>query len=52
MWWNGQVKVAVKRKEDAWKEMLRVKDEDAKERYLEAYKEGEKKVKKCFGYLL
>ena len=32
MWWNDQVKAVVKRKEDAWKEVLRARDEYAKER--------------------
>ena len=35
----------VKRKEAAWKEMLR--DEDAKERCLEVYKEEKRKVIRC-----
>ena len=42
MWWNDQVKAAVKRKEDAWKEVLGAKDEVARERCLEVYKEEEK----------
>ena len=29
VWWNDQVKTAVKRKEDAWKEVLGARDEDA-----------------------
>ena len=39
LWWNNQVKPAVKRKEDAWKVVLGARDEDAKERCLEVYKE-------------
>ena len=41
-WWNNQVKVAVERKE-----VLGARDEDAKERCLEVYKEEKKKVKSC-----
>ena len=37
VWWNDQVKAAVKRKEDAWNEVLGARDEDARERCLEAY---------------
>ena len=42
MWRNDQVKAAVKRKEDAWKEVLGARDEVARERCLEVYKEEEK----------
>ena len=35
IWWNNEVKAAVKRKEPAWK-VLEAKDEDAKERCMEA----------------
>ena len=31
VWWNDEVKAAVKRKEAAWKEVLGARDEDAKE---------------------
>ena len=47
MWWNNQIKAAVKRKEDAWKEVLEARDEDARERCLEVYKEEKRKVKRC-----
>ena len=33
VWWNDEVKAAVKRKEYAWKEMLRGRDKDARERF-------------------
>ena len=46
MWWNDQVKATVKRKEDAWKEVLGTGDEDAKERCSEVYKEEKRKVKR------
>ena len=47
VWWNDEVKTMVKRKEDAWKEVLGARDEDAGERSLEVYKEEKRKVKRC-----
>ena len=47
VWWNNEVKAAVKRKEAAWKEALGARDEEAKERCLEVYKEEKRKVKRC-----
>ena len=47
MLWNDEVKAAVRRKEAAWKKVLGARDEDAKERCLEIYKEEKRKVKKC-----
>ena len=41
------VKAEVKRRKTAWKEILGVRDEVAKERCVEAYKEEKKKVKGC-----
>ena len=46
VWWNYEVITAIKRKEAAWKEMLGARDEDAKERCLDVYKEEKIKVKK------
>ena len=37
-WWNNQVKGEIKRKDDAWKGMLRARDEDARKRCLEMRK--------------
>ena len=37
----------VERKEGAWKEVLGARDEVAKERCMETYKEEKRKVKKC-----
>ena len=48
MWLNDQVKAAVKRKEDGWKEILGARDEDVQERCLEVYKEEKRKVKGAF----
>ena len=39
VWWNDQVNVAAKRKEEAWKQVLGDRDENARERCLEVYKE-------------
>ena len=47
MWWNDEIKAAVRRKEAAWKEVLAASDEEAKERCMEAYREEKRKVKKC-----
>ena len=44
--WNDQANAAVERKEDAWKEVLGARNEDATERYLEVYKEEKRKVKR------
>ena len=44
--WNDQVKVAVKKKEDAWK-VLGGRDENARERCLEIQKEEKRKIKTC-----
>ena len=48
MWWNDKIKVAVRRKEAAWKVVLEVCDGEAKERCMEMYKEKKRKViKRC-----
>ena len=47
VWWDDQVKVAIKRKEGAWKEVLGAREKDARERRLEAFKEEKRKVKRC-----
>ena len=36
-WGNDQVKAKVKRKEDAWKEVMGARDEDAREMCLKIY---------------
>ena len=38
VWWNDEIKAAVRRKETAWKEVITASDEEAKERYMEAYR--------------
>ena len=47
VWWNDEVKSAVRRKKADWKEVLAGSDEEAKERCMEAYREKKRKVKKC-----
>ena len=42
MWWNNEVKAAVRRKE-----VLAASDEEAKEKCMEAYRQEMRKVKRC-----
>ena len=42
VWWNNQVKAAVKRKE-----VLGARDKDVRERCLKVYKAQKRKVKRC-----
>ena len=44
VWWNGVVKDAIERKEAAWRKVLGVRDEVAKDRCMMVYK-GEKEDK-------
>ena len=44
VWWNDEVKAAVRRNEAAWKEVLAASDEETKERCMEAYREKLKGV--------
>ena len=37
----------MRKKEDAWKEVLAASDEEAKERFMEVYREEERKGKRC-----
>ena len=39
VWWNNEVKAAVRRKEAAWKEVLATSNEEAEERCMEAYRQ-------------
>ena len=39
VWWNDVIKATVRRNEAAWKEVLVARDEEAKERGVEAYRE-------------
>ena len=45
--WNDEVKSVVRRKEAAWKEVLAASDEEAKERYMEVYREEKIKLNRC-----
>ena len=47
VWRNYQLKAAVKRKEDAWKGVLRARNKDARERCLGVHKEEKRKIKRC-----
>ena len=47
VWWNDEIKAAVRRKDAAWKEVLAASDEEAKERCMETYREKKRKVKRC-----
>ena len=44
VWWNDEIKAAIRRNEAAWK-VLAASDEEAKERYTEAYREEKRKEK-------
>ena len=46
VWWNNRVKASVNRKEVAWK-VLGARDEEEKERFMEAYREEKRKAKRC-----
>ena len=43
VWWNDEIKSAVRRKEAAWKEVLAANDEKEKERFMKMYREEKKK---------
>ena len=42
VWWNDEVKAAVRRKEE-----LAASNEETKERCMEVYREEKRKVKRC-----
>ena len=47
MWWNDEIKDAVRIKEAACKGVLEATDEETKERCIEAHREEKRKVKSC-----
>ena len=47
VWWNDEIKAAVRKKEAAWKGVLAASDEETKEGRMEAYREEKRKVKRC-----
>ena len=47
VWWNEEIKAAVRRKEASWKGVLAASDEDTRERCMEAYIEEKRKVTRC-----
>ena len=47
MWWNDEIKAAVRRMDAPWKEVLGASDEEAKKRCMEAYRKEKRKVKRC-----
>ena len=49
-WWKEPKEymvAAIEREEVTWKEELGARDENVKERRMEVYKEGKRKVKRC-----
>ena len=42
VWWNNEIRAAVRKKEAAWKGVLAANDEETKERCMEAYRREEK----------
>ena len=46
VWWNNEIKTAVKRQMADWKEELGGRDDDSKERCMETYKEEKRKVER------
>ena len=47
VWWNDEVKTAVRRKKADSKEILAASNKEAKERCMEAYREEKRKLKRC-----
>ena len=47
VWWNNKINAAVRRKEAAWKKVLAARNEETKERCMEAYRKEKRKVKRC-----
>ena len=45
VWWNEALKAVIKRKEDVWKQVLGARDESAKGRCMEVYKEEKRREK-------
>ena len=43
VWWTNEIKVAVRRKEAAWKEALPASDEEANERCMEEYRKEKRR---------
>ena len=51
VWWNEALKAVIKRKEDVWKQVLGARDESAKGRCMEVYKEEKRKDKEVYTYI-
>ena len=47
MWWNNEIKTAVRRKEAGWKKVLSISHEETKERRTKVYREEKRKVRGC-----
>ena len=47
VWWDDEVKAAVRRKEAAWREVLTASDEESREICMKAYIVEKKMAKRC-----
>ena len=48
VWWNDDVKAAIRKNEPAEKDVLECRDEDAKERFIEVYRKKRERLKGAY----